>query len=69
MDYYTFLRLFIDSLINYKSLMADISNICENESYDDIVITGDMTADPKKGRFFKEYSKYGESRHVCDTSS
>ena len=30
--------------------MADISNICENESYDDIVITGDMNADPNKGR-------------------
>ena len=51
----------IDSLINYKSLMADISNICENESYDDIVITGDMNADPNKDRFFKEYSNLVET--------
>ena len=41
--------------------MDDIFNTCENESYDNIVITGDMNANPNKGRFFKEYSNLVET--------
>ena len=44
----------IDSLIEYRSTMADISNFCAGHDYDDILIVGDMNCDPSKGRFFPE---------------
>ena len=44
----------IDSLVEYKTTMANISDICENETYDEIFIIGDLNCDPSKGRFFKE---------------
>ena len=50
-----------DSLINYKSQMAELSNFCENEEFDDLVIAGDMNADPIKGRFFMEFSNFVNS--------
>ena len=50
-----------DSLINYKSQLADLSNFCEEENFDDLVILGDMNADPGKGRFFDEFSNFVNS--------
>ena len=40
-----------DSLLNFKSQMAELSNFCESEEFDDLVIAGDLNADPTKGRF------------------
>ena len=51
----------LESLLQYKSLLADLSNICTSESFNEIIITGDMNADPTKGRFFKEYSIFVET--------
>ena len=61
----------IDSLINYISLMADISNICENMSYDinRPFLTGDLNDDPNKGRFFKEYSNLVDFLNIILTWS
>ena len=41
----------IESLLNYKSMLAELSNICEDSIFDDIILVGDMNADPSKGWF------------------
>ena len=51
----------IESLLNYKSMMADLSNICDEETFDEIIILGDMNADPSKGRFFYEFKTFIDS--------
>ena len=43
-----------ESLINYKSHMAELSSICTNESFTDVIIVGDFNGDPNKGRFYTE---------------
>ena len=45
----------VDSLIEYKSTLSDISNVCSFETYDEIIIVGDFNCDPNKGRFFEEF--------------
>ena len=51
--------------------MADISNICENMSYDinRPFLTGDLNDDPNKGRFFKEYSNLVDFLNIILTWS
>ena len=44
----------IESLVEYKSTMANISDNCENETYDGIFIVRNLNSDPSKGHFFKE---------------
>ena len=48
----------LDSLLNYKSILADLSNICDAKNFDEIIIVGDANADPSKGRFFEELQKF-----------
>ena len=48
---------FVFMLVNVEANQGYLSNICEKEFYDEIVITGDMNSDPHKGRFFKEFVK------------
>ena len=54
----------IDSLIEYKSIMSDLSNFCSNESYDEILIMGDFNCDPNKGRFFKEFDYFSRQHSL-----
>ena len=53
-----------DSLIEYKSVMSQLSNICSDEVYDDLVIMGDFNCDPTKGRFFKEFSDFAATHSL-----
>ena len=46
-----------ESLLKYKSCMADISNILQEKNYDEVVISGDLNCDKNKGRFFVELHK------------
>ena len=45
-----------ESLLEYRSILAKLSNILTDESgkHDDIICAGDWNADPGKGRFFTE---------------
>ena len=52
-----------DSFVEYKSTLATINNILDNESYTDVCVTGDWNADPNKGRFFNAFEKF------CDEKS
>ena len=47
-----------ESLLSYKDTLAQISNICSENLYDDICIIGDFNCDPIKGRFFQEFSAF-----------
>ena len=44
----------LESLLNYKSFLADLSNIFTGDKYDDIVAIGDFNCSPYRGRFYKE---------------
>ena len=48
----------LDSLLEYKSLLSELSNYCENEHYDEILIIGDFNCDPHKGRFYSEFQEF-----------
>ena len=49
----------VESLLEYKSIMADLSNVCSSQKYNEIVICGDFNADPiKNTRFFKEFDTF-----------
>ena len=43
-----------ESLMIYKSHMAELSSICVNESFTDVIIVGDFNSDPNKGRIYAE---------------
>ena len=38
----------LESLLQYKLLLADLSNTYTSESLNEIIVTGDMNADPTK---------------------
>ena len=43
-----------ESLTNYKSHMTELSSICTNESFTDVIIVGNLNGDPSKRRFLTE---------------
>ena len=45
-----------ESLINYKSHMTELSGICTNESFTDVIIVGNFNRDPTKERFYTEHT-------------
>ena len=45
--------------------MAQLSNICYVESYDDIVLMGDFICDRGRGRFFNEFSDVAVDHFLC----
>ena len=51
----------LDSLIEYKTNLAELSNFLNEENYDDVLIVGDMNCDPFKGRFFREMKDFVSS--------
>ena len=62
----------IDSHLEYKSTLADLSNILQSENFSDVCITGDMNADPyKSNRFFRDLNEFTvENRfHITDVNS
>ena len=61
----------IDSLIEYKSNMAQLSNVCLDEMYDVMLMLGDFNCDPSRGRFFKEFHALANecSLHMADINS
>ena len=55
----------VESLLEYKSIMADLSNICDSQKYDEIIICGDYNADPmKNSRFFRELDSFLEIHNL-----
>ena len=54
----------VDSFIEYKSTLATIDNILENESYSNVCIMGDWNADPTKGRFFNLFRFFCEEKSL-----
>ena len=54
-----------DSFVEFKSIMAQLSNICSEESYDDILLTGDFNCDPGRGRFLNEFSDKEVDHSLC----
>ena len=56
---------YVDSLIEYKSIMADLANICNSQKYDEIIVCGDYNADPtKNSRFFKELESFLDAHYL-----
>ena len=47
-----------DSILNYKSMLAELSSVLDDEIFDEVLIVGDMNADPSKGRFFRELEPF-----------
>ena len=54
----------VDSLIEYKSTLATVSNIIDFENFDDIIAVGDFNADPNKGRFYSEFDRFCNDKHL-----
>ena len=48
----------IESLITYRSCLAEIHEILHSNTVDEILLVGDMNADPYRGRFFHELSNF-----------
>lgn len=46
-----------ESLFQYRNTMTEIEDILESESFDDVIVVGDLNCDPNKGRFFAEFSR------------
>ena len=60
-----------ESLLNYSSMLADLSNISRSLDYDEVLIIGDFNADPNKGRFFRELNLFlsNNSMYANDINS
>ena len=43
-----------EGVTNYKLLMAELSSICTNEIFTDVIIVSNFNSDPNKGRFYTE---------------
>ena len=61
----------LESLLKYKVLLAELADICNNGSFHEIIIIGDLNADPSKGRFFRELSNFvdEQSLFISDVAS
>ena len=55
----------VEALIEYKSTLADLHNIINCESFYDVILTGDFNADPFKGRFFSEISRFNSENGLA----
>ena len=51
----------VQSLLYYKFHMAELSDFSSNENFTELIIVGDMNADPHKVRFFREYESFIKS--------
>ena len=51
--------------------MADLFNVCNDENFDEVVLVGDLNADPNKGRFYRELSDFSQisSLFISDVAS
>ena len=47
-----------ECLIDYKSSLAELSDIVETENFNDFYCAGDFNADPTKGRFYAHVSQF-----------
>ena len=43
----------LESLLKYRENLAEISEFLSEYDFDELLLIGDMNADPNKGRFFK----------------
>ena len=48
----------LECALDYKSTLANLGNILESENFQEVIITGDLNADPNKGRFYNEILKF-----------
>lgn len=58
------------SLLAYRSSLAELSVLIDNENADEIFIAGDLNCDPTKGRFYTEFSQfnYDHNLHFIDSN-
>jgi hypothetical protein len=55
-----------DSLCAYRSTIVSISEIIENENFSQLIIAGDINADPSGGRFWTELQEFmTEQNMIC----
>ena len=47
-----------ESLVQYRTCLAELSDIIDSEKADYVVIAGDMNCDPHKGRFYSELNNF-----------
>ena len=45
----------IESLVSYRTVLAELSHILDSSSVDEVYLIGDMNCDPLKGRFYNEF--------------
>ena len=57
----------IESLLEYKSILADLSNILRSENFNDVCIAGDFNACPGKGNFSDPLIEFLEENSLCLT--
>ena len=46
-----------ESMISFRNTMSEISDIYSMNTYDKLILSGDMNSDPSKGRFYDEFTK------------
>ena len=59
--YYLFV-LFLAALL--KHCLGELSNFWIEQSYDEMVIAGDVNRDPRRGRFSGELMQFTKSAHT-----
>ena len=48
----------VDSLVSYRSALAEITVFLDNATADEVILTGDLNCDPNKGRFYREFTEF-----------
>ena len=48
----------LESLLKYRENLAEISEFLSEYDFDELLLIGDMNADPNKGRFFQDLSNF-----------
>ena len=54
-------RQSFDSLDNYRISIAKVESVIREQDINNVIIVGDLNADPRKGRFWKEFSLISDS--------
>ena len=59
----------IDSLHDYRTYIAKLQSLIDCNDFDNIIIAGDINADPSKGRFWKEIELFLSLNDIYHKSS
>ena len=58
-----------DSLIKFRRMCAQLSEIKENENVDNLILAGDFNSDPHKGRFWQELISFIDEENLSIADS